>query len=89
MMILDLLGIGFHSVVVFGLGKDLLFKSVLGHCGKYLNWLQFQNLKVYKFPETICGNTVTKAYLRCEIMSIVETKAAEIGLYFVFITFKE
>ena len=23
---------GFHAVVVFGLGKDLLFKSVLGHC---------------------------------------------------------
>ena len=32
MLILDLLGIGFHAVVVFGLGKDLLFKSVLGHC---------------------------------------------------------
>ena len=23
----------FHAVVVFGLGKKLLFKSVLGHCG--------------------------------------------------------
>ena len=32
MLNLDLLGIGFHTVVVFGLGKDLLFKSVLGHC---------------------------------------------------------
>ena len=32
LLILDLLGIGFHAVVVFGLGKDLLFKSVLGHC---------------------------------------------------------
>ena len=32
MLILDLLGIGFHAVVVFGLDKDLLFKSVLGHC---------------------------------------------------------
>ena len=31
MQILDLLGIDFHAVVVFGLGKDLLFKSVLGH----------------------------------------------------------
>ena len=30
-MILDLWGISFHAVVVFGLGKDLLFKSVLGH----------------------------------------------------------
>ena len=25
-------GISIHAVVVFGLGKDLLFKSVLGHC---------------------------------------------------------
>ena len=25
-------GINFHAVVVFGLGKNLLFKSVLGHC---------------------------------------------------------
>ena len=30
--ILDLWCISFHAVVVFGLGKDLLFKSVLGHC---------------------------------------------------------
>ena len=27
-------GISFHAVVVFALGKNLLFKSVLGHCGK-------------------------------------------------------
>ena len=27
--ILDLYGINFHAVLVFGLGKDLLFKSVL------------------------------------------------------------
>ena len=32
MPILDLWGISFHAVVVFGLGKNLLFKSVLGHC---------------------------------------------------------
>ena len=31
-MLIDLKGISFHAVVVFGLGKDLLFKSVLGHC---------------------------------------------------------
>ena len=34
LVILDLWGISFHAVVVFGLGKDLLFKSVLGHCGR-------------------------------------------------------
>ena len=32
LLILDLWGIRFHAVVVFGLGKNLLFKSVLGHC---------------------------------------------------------
>ena len=32
MLILDLWGVGFHAVVVFGLGKNLLFTSVLGHC---------------------------------------------------------
>ena len=32
LLILDLLAIGFHDVVVFGLVKDLLFKSFLGHC---------------------------------------------------------
>ena len=32
MLILDLLRKSFHALVVFGLGKNLLFKSVLGHC---------------------------------------------------------
>ena len=32
LLIVDLWGISFHAVVVFGLGKNLLFKSVLGHC---------------------------------------------------------
>ena len=32
LLILDLWGISFHVVVVFDLGNDLLFKSVLEHC---------------------------------------------------------
>ena len=32
LVILDLWGISFHAAVVFGLGKDLSFKSVLGRC---------------------------------------------------------
>ena len=32
MLILDLWGISFHGEVVFGLGKNLLFKSILGRC---------------------------------------------------------
>ena len=41
MLILDLWGISFHAVVVFGLGKNLLFKSVLGHCGRLLGFCFF------------------------------------------------
>ena len=32
LLILDIQGISFHAVVVFGLGKNLLFKSILGRC---------------------------------------------------------
>ena len=32
LLILDLWVISFHTVIVFGLGKNLLFKSILGHC---------------------------------------------------------
>ena len=32
LLILDLWGISFHAVVVFGLGKNLLIKAALGHC---------------------------------------------------------
>ena len=28
------MGISFHAVVVFGIGKNLLFKFILGRCGK-------------------------------------------------------
>ena len=31
MLIIDLWGINFKAVIVFGLGKNLLFKSILGH----------------------------------------------------------
>ena len=35
MLILDLWGISFHPVVVVGLGNDLLFNFLLGHCEIY------------------------------------------------------
>ena len=49
MLILDLWGISFHAVVVFGLGKNLLFKSILGRC----DWLltQFRGLFVLLLHE--------------------------------------
>ena len=42
MLILDLWGISFHAVAVFGLGKNLLFKSILGRCVAII--LSFDNL---------------------------------------------
>ena len=44
MLILDLWGISFHAVVVFGLGKNLLFKSILGRCALEDHELELQNL---------------------------------------------
>ena len=32
LLVLNLWGVTFHAAVVFGLGKDFLFKSTLGHC---------------------------------------------------------
>ena len=43
MLILDLWGIGFHAVVVFDLGKDFLFKYILGRCVMGRFWCYFWN----------------------------------------------
>ena len=43
--ILDLWGISFHGVVVYGLGKDLLFEYVLGRCEEQLMF--FDNIPQY------------------------------------------
>ena len=32
MLTLDLWGVSIHAAVVFGMGKDFLFKSTPGHC---------------------------------------------------------
>ena len=39
MVIMAPQGVPFHPVVVIGLGKNLLFKSVLGHCALYVVWI--------------------------------------------------
>ena len=39
-LILDLWSISFHAVIVFGLCKNLLFKSGLGHCDKFVLQLE-------------------------------------------------
>ena len=52
LIIADKWGITFHAVVVFGLGKDLLFKSVLGHCAENQKW-------------KICSDDLTHTNLSC------------------------
>ena len=48
MLILDLWGVSFHAVVVFGLGNNLLFKSVLGHCvDQSVNYLRVNTYKEF------------------------------------------
>ena len=52
-MILTPYGVTFHRVVVIGLGKNLLFKSVLAHCaqGKKL-WLLRPPASTFRILET-------------------------------------
>ena len=48
MLILDLWGISFHPAVVVGLGNDLLFNSILGHCGRqrFSKRIEFEEAKI-------------------------------------------
>ena len=50
MLILDLWGISFHTVVVFGLGKNLLFKSILGRCAVQEAFAKFFAVHISKVP---------------------------------------
>ena len=47
MLILDLLGISVHAVVVFGLGKNLLFKYILGRCEIIMVRCYFKYVPIY------------------------------------------
>ena len=50
----DSLGVPFHPVVVIGLGKNLLFKSFLGHCNLGLgrNNITKKIVQVEQFKQT-------------------------------------
>ena len=43
LLTLDLCGISFHAVVVFGLGKNLLSKTILGNCENVSKIFLFDN----------------------------------------------
>ena len=49
MLILDLWGISFHAVVVFGLGKNILSKSILARCALRLHFLWYKSLQKVDF----------------------------------------
>ena len=76
LLILDLWGISFHAVVVFGLGKNLLFKSVLEHCElwfleifsnfQYLlkSWKNLVKLKLCKKFKCDCTKSLDSIVLK-------------------------
>jgi hypothetical protein len=80
LLILELWGISFHAVVVFGLGKNLLFKSILGlcdwklekNCDIFVPYLLKQNKQGYgnRYNEKVHGHK--KIVLSC--------KAVETGI---------
>ena len=79
MLILDLLGVSFHAVVVFGLGKNLLFKSILGHCVLrqkkikllQLSWcLSREGWDLHKFDKLRLNRQVLTSNLKVHIFQI-------------------
>ena len=46
MLILDLWGISFHPVVVVGLGNDLLFNFIVGHCALRTEFVPYFSVTV-------------------------------------------
>ena len=66
MLILDLWGITFHAVVVFGLGKNLLFESILGRCGGFWPFAKIRKPILLKPELTFCClHSIT-----CKIISV-------------------
>ena len=65
MQILDLWGVGFHAVVVFGLGKDFLFKSILGRC-----------VAPFTIKRTVCWNLIVIKNPQSEILNIFHSVVA-------------
>ena len=71
LLILDLWGIGFHAVIVFGLGQNLLFKSILGRCDQTKNG---QNATVCMMMSYYCHKSVSSFdLLRCHTANMIST----------------
>ena len=49
----DSLGVTFHPVVVIGLGKNLLFKSVLAHCADAVTLFQSLRVRVHSQQKSV------------------------------------
>ena len=69
MAILNLYGVPFHLAVVFGLGYDFLFKSLLGHCGPVdpclttIRQLPYNCLVTKQITVTLQSNQQIKIFL--------------------------
>ena len=63
MLILDLWDISFHAVVVFGLGKNLLFKSILGRCACMYDIVMVSNKNLPFEPFSAHSSWVAVAFL--------------------------
>ena len=70
MLILDLWGISFHAAVVFGLGKEFLFKSALGHCEQ--GHLQEKLLQRLDFKNIVKCREVVKKFI--DFLKLITTK---------------
>ena len=68
MLILDLWGIGFHAVVVFGLGKDFLFKTILGRCD--WNWNQLKTSKPNPSYFSWCSTAARRRHYETDGMNL-------------------
>ena len=70
MLILDLWGISFHPVVVVGLGNDLLFNFIVGHCAGLRHRALGHHVIIWNllisFKLTITRNNLSNlSYLSC------------------------
>ena len=63
LLILDLWGISFHAVVVFPLGKNLLFIFVLGHCGNLRLSTEMMELTTSPTVNAVCFLSLVSFFL--------------------------
>jgi hypothetical protein len=74
LLILDLWGISFHAVVVFGLGKNLLFKSILGLCEGFMNSEQI-NLFAHSYTISLIFRLMWEGEISYQMSIVMAVKS--------------